>query len=381
MIDRGDLERLLALVEDLERPLGSVYVRVDGARPGVHPHAAAVRVRESLAGAGAPAEVAERAAAHVEGRELGARSLALFVNRDELRELGLQVDLPVVSPVTGHTVARWGEPHLLPLLLALDEHARYGVAACDRGRWRMFVYALGEMEELEGAFSGQERYVPGDFARTKEVHPAYTPSRGVSWRDALDARERRWAERHHRALAADLEALVGEHGLERLLLAGPRLETLALYDTLPARLAERVAGRMRVPAAAECTAGTLVEAVRERVEAIEGRRKERLLDRVAEHGLSGLDRTLEALQQGRLRVLAMPWGLDAEAFRDPHSGLVATTPTVLAPGGDVDAEPVPLRDVLPDLAMDAATRLEIVRGAAERRLVDELGGLAGLRRW
>jgi peptide subunit release factor 1 (eRF1) len=98
-------------------------------------------------------------------------------------------------------------------------------------------------------------------------------------------------------------------------------------------------------------------------------------------GVWGLDPTLDALQLGRLDLLVVPWNVDVRVLRTP-SGIVAATPEpleVLCPGEP--REEVLLRDVMCELCEAYATRLEIVSGPAEEKLLKEFGGLAGRLRW
>jgi len=90
---------------------------------------------------------------------------------------------------------------------------------------------------------------------------------------------------------------------------------------------------------------------------------------------------LEALQEGRLHLLVVPWSLEVRVFRCA-SGRVELTreaAEVYCPGEKL--EEVSLKEVLPTLAQAYNLRLEIVHGEAETRLREEFGGLAGLVRW
>jgi hypothetical protein len=106
-----------------------------------------------------------------------------------------------------------------------------------------------------------------------------------------------------------------------------------------------------------------------------------LLERILEApGLWGVDPVLDALQLGRVQHWVVPWALEARIWRCPREGFVAATEETARILCE-HPEEVALRAHVLDLSARFGARLELVRGEAERRLLDELGGMAALLRW
>ena len=189
----------------------------------------------------------------------------------------------------------------------------------------------------------------------------------------------------HAVLAPALEVTPEEaHGYLEAVRAGDALlldATARLAVRTPllqARVVERLAATA-TPAAPASELEPLLTSAVARVEAAAGGA---LLDRIREQGVWGFGPTLEAVQEGRIHVLAVPWRMSARVFRCSESGRVTVTPDAaerLCPG-EAPRE-VPLADVLPDLVSRHAIKLAVMHGDNETRLTTAFDGLAGLTRW
>lgn len=386
VITKEEILELRRTVGTYRSPVLSLYAHVNPAAPNNHPRAVAVRAKETMKELKVPPKIARRVFEFLNDKVQHAKTLAIFANDDGFDTLGLEVDLPVVDPTTGHVEARWGEPYLTPLLLALDEYQRYGVVFVDSDRWRFFEVFLGQIAEREQAYRAPSAGERDVLQISQEQHPAYIPVRGGAGKDNADWHllelTRRFFDDALERIASD----VAERGVGRLILLGPT-EYVRLFESLmPRGLTDRVVERLSSLPSPDMSAHEVLQKVRPVIEEVEARAEEDLLSRVREEGHWGLERCLSELQQGQLYAVVVPWGLDREVYIDRGTGYVATEPANISADGDGQAdgdgvEAKPLRDVLPDLALAFGARVEFVRGDRSDRLLGEFGGMAALPRW
>ena len=205
------------------------------------------------------------------------------------RSLGLSEQLRLPLPLGDHgAIGR--RPMLLPLESALAADAMLGLALTDRGRTRLFLQQLGELEELPGVID--------------EV-PAQTS--GGGWAQARLARRADAAAQQHakRSAEAAYQAFRAIDGLE-LVLAGPEPAVRDLAGRLRSELADRVVAELRLPVGASRpeVSQALEPVAAERAAA----RNAALVRRVTEGAGSpsiaaGLGPVLEALRQHRLATV------------------------------------------------------------------------------
>jgi peptide subunit release factor 1 (eRF1) len=334
---------------------------------------------------GVPPKVAARAIAFAErDRPLG-RSLALFVGPELFEVVPFGVDLPFVDAATGTAEARWGEPYLTPLRLALDQHERFGVLFVDGWRARLFEVFIGGIDTLLERTRQHTPESENDLQQSKQVHPGYIPSRGgAAWDDAEEHSEE-WRDRFYRTLVPEIARLIGERAIGPLLIMGPAPDVDAMRWLLPPPLRERIVDMLPSMADPEAAASEVLERVVPAIGRAEAARDRRILRQIAEQGVRGMAETVRRLQQGQLAVIAVPWHFDESAYVDRRTGYVsldessagAHTPA----DRSADTEQVSLWDVLPELAGQFGTAVVFMTGDDRHRLLDEFGGLAGLRRW
>ncbi len=359
-------------------PVLSLYLDVNPANPSNQGKAYALRAREALEATKTPLEIRKKVLEALEHDLPQARSRVLFATGSWMEIYDLQVDLPLVEGVE----ARWGEPYLTPILYVLDEYDRVGVVYLDSEKWRMFEVYLGEIEELPGAF----RAIPTqEWNQLTQDSPGRRHGQGGIHRAAAntDRFERRldtWTHRFYKRLAGLLEQVMNERNVQRLVLVGQKPEVLVFKELLPKRLRERVLATLPSLPTPRAPAGEVLKLVEGVLEPLERERENRLLDELAERGVTGLDQTLELLQQGGLHLLVAPWHPQGKVYRAPDGWVGGSMEGAVAHGAG-RIEDVELKQVLPELAEAYGTRLEFVRGPAEERLHKAFGGLAGLPRW
>ncbi|HEX8929308.1 MAG TPA: Vms1/Ankzf1 family peptidyl-tRNA hydrolase [Actinomycetota bacterium] len=225
------------------------------------------------------------------------------------RSLGLSEQLRLPLPLGDHgAIGR--RPMLLPLESALAADAMLGLALTDRGRTRLFLQQLGELEELPGVVD--------------EV-PAQTS--GGGWAQARLARRADAAAQQHakRSAEAVYQAFRAIDGLE-LVLAGPEPAVRELAGRLRSELADRVVAELRLPVGAsqQEVSQALERVAAERAAA----RNAALVRRVTEGAGSpsiaaGLGPVLEALRQHRLATVLAAARMTSPGATCPGCGQLA----------------------------------------------------------
>ncbi|WP_456425035.1 VLRF1 family aeRF1-type release factor [Rhodocaloribacter sp.] len=371
-----------------EAPILSLYLDVNPAHAENLREGYRIRAENAMKRAGVPGALIDEVVARFrqDPPHRYGRTLALFAAEDpgELFEMRfLQVDLPLVSEVD-RVIARWSAPYVAPLLLARDDYERYAVVYMDRARWRFFEVHMGEIEEVREAFLEIDTTEWRRLTEPTGGSPAMETV-GIG-KDLYESREEAWVHRFYKKNAALLEKAMAARGAERLILCGPEERRAAFEAVLPGTPAGKVVARLPGLPHPEASPAQVLDHVADAVEQAEREGELALLDRIAERGVWGLDAVLQALQEGQLYTVAVPWTpkvLFTTVHRCPETGFVAVDAATAEAACTPGQAPAPVRldEALPERAVTHGSRLEFVRGEAERRLVDTMDGIAGLRRW
>ncbi len=402
MIRTQEAAELVKRLGALEAPVLTVYADINPANPDNRGGGWRTRVKNALKEIAPIHErrkhaksLYEEVLETISEERPTARTMALFARQDEhgkahIERIDLNVDLPVVDLGQGRVEARWGEPYVAPLVYALDEYQRAGVIHVDGAKWRFFEIFLGEIRECEEVFEELDEEdwkalrEASEFIRSGRLRAEARADLSGSNKDAWKAKLQHWRHKLYRRLARLAEKAVKALGIDRLVLMGDETETGVLYNTLPRSLREKVAARVSNPEDLnEPNKEDILERVLPALEEAERAGELALLDEIREQpGPKGMCEVLDALQFGRLEVIVLPWGLDAEVWHcpDPADWYTCNEDDARTLCGEA-AGKVHLRDRLFRLADDYGTRIELVQGPAEERLRAEFDGVAGLRRW
>jgi peptide subunit release factor 1 (eRF1) len=370
MAQAQDLRQTITSLVGRTGPILSAYVSVNADIPENQGRAYLVRLRDAMNDEGVPEGLRRRVREYTEKEtHPEARTLAIFADEDDLFEVyRLQVDVPESF--------RWGDPHVAPLTLVLDEYEPYGAAILDAERFRYFV-----VSPLSTAH-GEEEIKANGF-REVDVHPSEPYPRGGTDFEAASRRTEAHVHRFYKELGELTRDVTLHEGVQRLILAGPRERTAEFRRTLPNELHDRVVAEEHVDLG--LPEGELLdrlEAIRERAE---HEREKDLLDEIRESGVRGLDETVAALQEeNRVYHLAALWELDAEIrWCDNDQLAIREATREECPFCGQQTRVRPLTDVLVDLAAARGARLDFMRGENENTdtLRDEFGGIAGLTRF
>ena len=367
-----DLREAIASVSGHPGPLFSAYVSVNANIPENQGRAYLVRLRDAMNDEGVPEELQTRIREYLEAEtHPRARSLAIFAAEDGLFEVyRLQVDLPESF--------RWGDPHVAPLVLVMDEYEPYGAVVLDAERFRYFVVSpLAGSEEAEEVKANGFRELD---LRPSQPHPR---SSGSTDMDPAGRTQEAKVSQFYKEMGKTTRDLTFREGVRRLILAGPREVTTGFREALPNELEDRVVAEEQVDlSASEGELLDRLEAIRERAER---EREGELLAEIRERGVSGLDETIAALQEeNRIYHLAFLWELEGTMRWCANDQLAIRDATAEeCPFCGQKTRVRPLGDVVVDLAAARGARLDFMRGENENTdaLRDEFGGIAGLTRF
>ena len=242
-------------------------------------------------------------------------------------------------------------PDVAPLRELVDEYERYVVALVDRVKARLFTVFMGEIEELD-AFEDE---VPGKH----------------DWHLARVARRLAELSRHR--------------PFDRLVLAGPEEATSALRRRLPGALAHRVVGA--IPAELFASKDEILEKTLAIDRRIEGEVEERLLDDLLDmigpggRATVGVRPTLDALWADSVQTLLVADGVHVTGSDCPNCGRLEPGNSATCPACGKAMRPA--HDLIHRAmvrAMEQGESVEMVHGAAGRRLVEAGGGPGALLR-
>lgn len=362
MIDKTQLMDLRRRVSAYTPPVLSLYVdQYPHAAENV-PHAVEARVKNTLDRLdGVPRELKKRVLTYFHGRPVHGRALVLFADRERLDTMELDVQF-LNDESRDQVIAYWGEPYLTPLLVAVDEFAPYGVLVAENGTARVLEVSLGSVEVLLENPAVRKAELPEAFAVTQQPAPEV---------ELLSPKEQ----------GRRIQEVLEQRHLERVIVVGTVNAARDLMSWLPEAVRKRVVAVMPNLPRDHASPEEILAHVSPRIREIEREKERALLEVIRERGIWGLDACLHALQEGRLHTVAYPKALHQEAFYAPQSNYVTLSRDEARELEDGRVEKVDLAAKLPSLVADWGARLEFMGGEAERELIENMGGMAGLPRW
>ncbi len=309
-------------------------------------------------------KAAARATEILQGEEPGRFGVAVYTSADP--DWAFVVALPV-RPI--ERLVWNAKPEIDPLLEAVDEGERTAVLFFDKERARLFVIALGEIEERQGVFDE----VPGK-------------QKTGDWFALSQKRYERHHEDHvlrhlHRSLAVLMDEL-NRRPFDRLFVAGPPEALSMLMHHLPRPLRLRYSGTLELEWFAPDS--EILDAALKAAEAAERQHEldlvNRLLDNLNGQVVLGLEPTLAALWERRVDRLFMTNAIKGPGGRCPACGrLVAGSGP--CPVCETEVAPVDdLRAAIVEQALASEAKVEFVEGEAAKRL-EEHGAIGGWARY
>lgn len=387
MLDHDEIRRVLDRVRAFDTPMLSLYVQSNPARPENNPRSVSVRATNAMKHAGVPVGIVEAIRNQIDAHQLPGRTMAVFANAENVEIVATDVDLPVDDHQREEGLAHWGRPNVTPLLLALDDHRRQAIVYVDGDHWRFFETSLGQTTEVErGSREPAPLELDNDQGTSDRV-PTTRADRGDAARDLHASHIADHRRRFHKDAARRVAELAEERRVEGIVVVCAHADDHHFTPELPKRWQERVVGTVSGPGSPEASAAEFYAKAAPTLAEAEAERERALLDAVRERGISGVERCLDQLQQGRMRSLVTGVRTDQTVFQAVQDGALAFVATdaqqaraSFVDDGSVTVTEVPLGVLLPVLAERYGTELEIVQGDQAERLDDEFGGLAGLLR-
>lgn len=280
--------------------------------------------------------------------------------------------LPV--PVESRFILARG-PDVGPILRAVGTYEHYVVVRLDADDARLLsvylarllaaeaVRAEGPAEEVPGRIRSQ----PGGWSQMRFQH-----------------RKREHVQNWFRGLADDLRHLVEREKPAGIVLLGQEVNLAAFRKELPAALAALVVRTGTIePHAPDAEILARVEPL---VEAASGAEGARLTDEVCDRvrggflAAGGIDRTLEALQEGKVATLVVSRRFDARGGRCERCGFLVSAEHRRCPYCGGRLVEVPLLQYMVRKAEEESAEVQFVAGR-DPRLEAELGGVGALLRF
>jgi hypothetical protein len=312
------------------------------------------------------AREAARVQAWLEGQEPRGKGLALI----SCSPKGLWQAYFLAVRVREH-LAFEPRPDVAPLLELVDEHERYAVALVEKKKARLFSVFLGEIEETE-AF--EDPLVPTKHDQGGLSQANFQQHHEAHVHRLLARVARRLAELHRR------------RRFDRLILAGPEEVTTMLRRLLPRQLARLLSAV--VPAKLGASDAEVLNATLEVERGIEREAEERLLKELLDlagpggRATLGVVPTLDALWADMVQTLVVAHGVHGGGNECLNCGRLEL--------GRVDACSTcgkamrPVHDVFHRAmarAREQAASVEVVQGAAARRLQEAGEGVGAFLRY
>lgn len=262
-----------------------------------------------------------------------------------------------------------GRPKIGPLARVADENERYCAVVLSKEDARLLTISLGEVEEKRAVSDS----VPGRHDQG-------------GWSQARYQRHHDFHVREHiKRVLDELENQLTSRPFHRLIVAGTVEVTTEFAELLPQPLKERLIGV--VPCSMKAGDDEVMAAVAPAIEANERREEEALLLRIAEladtggRGVLGLQDTLKAVSENRVRELAIADGIAASGSECVSCGYISSESSGTCPR--CESELTPTEDIIEratESVYAQGGRVEVMFGEPRESLMAR-GGVGALLRY
>jgi peptide chain release factor subunit 1 len=371
-LDRG-LLRKLAEWDAASSPITSLYLTVDGRR---FPRRAdyEVRLDELLRHAKAQGNAFDREAARSVESDVTAMSEFVREELDRADTRGLAMfsssgaglwEVVLISRPVRDRVVVAPQPDLVPLEALLETYRPSCAALVDYEKARLFVVEMGRIEEVTDVWDDVPgRHEQGGWAQMRMQ------------RHVDDHRAR-----HLKHVADALFSLWRRRPFEQLALAGPAEAQRDVEAHLHDYLRQRVRATFTLPMTA--TTADVLARVLEMEEQVEREREQAAVERVkaasgaSDHGVAGLEDTLEALSAGRVGELVVSFELSSPGAACESCGRLTTRKGACPSCGEPTQAVPDVVEAAVTAAVRNGSRVEVVLDAG----LEELGGIGALLRF
>ena len=380
MLTTDDLHKLASRPERAEKIVLTLYLDVDqskqanqnrGFEKQVKDMLSTVRGRIHHEGEMKAFEIAsQRTEDFVARYHVSGRGLAIVFDASDGFFWNLEADFPICSDI------RWGrEVFVGPLAVAIDEYERVGIVLLDRANLRLFTMFLGEVEEHI-----QEGFNHRNVRHTKTVGMNHMGSASRAQRKADE--QIRLNLRH---VAKDMQVMLEQRGVRRIILAGSPEITTELRAILPKRLGSQVIGTADV--ATSATIEEIRTAAASVAEKFERDSEDALVTDLVTSAaksrrvVTGLGHTLHALNQRRVWHLVYADGFHSPGYECPQCAALLSIDTTSC--SVCGSAVTPIEDVV-ERAVDHAVRrgaiVEVIRSERAESSLMNAGGIGAFLR-
>lgn len=229
------------------------------------------------------------------------------------------------------------QPHVKPLADLIDSYGGYGVVLVDKQGARYFHFHLGELREQEG-------WVGETIRHTKRGGGSQTPGRRGGVAGQTDHVEE-IAERNMRDVVDFAIHFFAEKQIRRIVLGGTD-ENVALFrSNLPKAWQSLIVGTAPMSMLASHT--EVLQKAMEIGDAAEHRREAAIVETIitgaakGRGAVTGLQDTLDMLQEGRIQILVIQEGYRQPGSTCPACGYAAAEPIESCPACSGKMEGIP----------------------------------------
>ncbi len=301
---------------------------------------------------------------------VGARGLALTFDASDDFFWSEEVDFPI------HNRIQWGKEVLVqPLAVAIDEYERFGIVLLDRANLRLFSMFAGQIEKhIREGF---------DHRKVRHIKTVGMDHLGAASRVQRKADEQVRLNLRH--VIKDIDWMVEQNGVHRIILAGSPEITAELYALLPKRLGSRVIGKVDI--ATTATLEEIRKATLPVAEKFERDTEEALVrDLVTSAAKSlrvvmGLGHTLHAVNQRRVWQLVYADGFHSPGYECPQcAGLFSTETTSCSSCGSTVCRVEDVVERAIGHAIRKGAKIEVIRGEEAESSLMNSGGIGAFLR-
>jgi peptide subunit release factor 1 (eRF1) len=380
MLAFNDIQTLTSRPERAENSVLTIYLDVDQSRQANMNRGFENQLRDMLANVrktirderevSAFGNASQRISELVSSYNVGARGFVGVFDASDGFLWNQEVDFPVTNQL------RWSRGALLqPLAAAFDEYERVGIVLLDRANLRLMTMFLGELEE----------HISEEFDRKKVRHTKTVGTDHLSSASRAQRRADEAVKLNLRHITKDIDVMLSNHGVERIILAGAPETTAELQAQLSKRLASRVIGRVDLPisATAEEIRNAVLPVAQKYEQELEETTVKDLVTSAAKAGRAvvGLGDTLNTVNHRRVWQLVYAEGFRSPGFECPKCDALFSIEPASCPFCQTAVRPVD--DVVEravDRVMRKGAKIEVVRSTEAASFLANAGGIGAFLR-
>ncbi len=265
----------------------------------------------------------------------------------------------------------WGQPLTVPLRRYLARRHRYGLVIADQEKARFFAGDPYVIEELSTAELNNRMAEEPSRHETTSFRGGGGVVASGDRDDDLQGRAQAVQRRFMDSVVQQMAQLATEYDIQRWTIAGQTENRAILKDEMPPALRDAVISERTLPSTAG--KGEIQEKVLSAWQVFELQERTVLVDKLLQQGetgfqvVMGLEKTLEAIQEGRSSLVLIDYDLDGEVWVCPQCGWVALAAQECPVCGK-EMRLVHLATAIERRAREMGSEVEIINGEPARKL-------------